>query len=121
MKIYISHASSFDYHNELYIPLKQSHLFTQHKFILPHDISSAPLNTKEKIATCDLVIAEVSYLSTGQGIELGWADSFNIPIYCIHQSDKKYSSSLKCITRNIFMYHDEMEMLQILGSFLNLV
>ena len=36
--------------------------------------------SKEVIRTSDLVIADISYPSTGVGIELGWADCFNIRV-----------------------------------------
>ncbi len=117
MNIYICHSTSFDYQHQLYIPIKQSELFSQHQFILPHDHARDPINSKEQIACCDLIIAEVSYPSTGQGIELGWAHSLNIPIYCFHLKDKKYSSSLKFISNNIFLYQNISDMLHVVNLF----
>ena len=76
MKIYISHSTGFDYQKELYEPIKNSELYNSHEIIFPHDKSSEVSNSKEVIKGCDMVIAEVSYPSTGMGIELGWADGF---------------------------------------------
>lgn len=97
MKIYLAHASSYDYKQELYLPLKNSTLFTEYVFILPHD--GEAVHSKQALSECDLVIAEVSYPSTGLGIELGWANDLGKPIVCIHRSDSTPSSSLKFITQ----------------------
>ena len=83
MKIFIAHASSYDYKNELYLLIRKSYLNNEHEIILPIE-NGREVITKEMIKSCDLVIAEVSYPSTGMGIELGWADIFKIPIYCIY-------------------------------------
>ena len=94
MRIYVGHASSFDYLNELYLPLKKSLLWQQREFILPHEFSKEPCDSKKIICQCDLMLAEVSYPSTGLGIELGWANSNNIPILGIYKTGCKISSSL---------------------------
>lgn len=74
MKIYVSHTSSYDYTNQLYTPLRLSKLNSRHEIFLPHEPNEVPINTKAIIEACDIVLAEVSYPSTGQGIELGWAN-----------------------------------------------
>lgn len=116
MKIYLSHATSFDYLNKLYAPLKQSQLFLLHQLILPHDNSHLPTNSKELISSCDMLIAEVSFPSTGQGIELGWANNLNIPIYCICQENAKYSTSLKLISKDIYSYQNENDLPNIIAT-----
>jgi hypothetical protein len=50
------------------------------------------------------VVAEVSHPSTGQGIELGRADSANIPIVCFHEADIEPSSSLRFVTKELVSY-----------------
>ena len=82
MKIFISHASQYDYVNKIYEPIKQSEMYKNNEIILPHDENKL-LNTKEIIKNCNLMIAEVSLPSTGQGIELAWADLFEIPVLCL--------------------------------------
>ncbi len=86
-----------------------------HQIILPHDNSPQPSNSKELIANCDLIIAEVSYPSTGQGIELGWADDLNISIYAIYREGFKYSSSLNLIAKAIDCYRNENQLLDVVS------
>ena len=87
MKIYVSHSKNFDYKKELYEVLENTNL--KHEFILPHKDSDKSFNTKDLLMDkkCDLVLAEVSYPATGQGIELGWADVYKIPIVCIYKKN----------------------------------
>ena len=60
------------------------------------------------------MIAEVSKPAIGLGIELGWAFDDQIPVYCIHRTDSKVSSSIKSITDKIYEYEDIDEMLAII-------
>ena len=70
MKIYVSHASSYDYRGELYEPLKLA--LPDHELFLPHEKSNdVSQEARDIIEACDIVLAEVSYPSTGQGVELG--------------------------------------------------
>mgnify|MGYP002622954123 CR=1 FL=1 len=71
MKIYIAHSSKFNFIEKLYNPLKNSKIFEENEVIFPHDDESKSINTKDIIKECNLVIAEVSEISTGLGIELG--------------------------------------------------
>ena len=64
----------------------------------------------------DFVIAEVSYPSTGQGIELGWANTENIPIICIYTQGSTISNSLHVITELIFPYLNTLDMIKILEN-----
>src|SRR4051812_23351151 len=100
MKIYVSHSTAFDYEHELYAPLEESSLNSVHKITLPHKETREPFLTRELFKDQDLIIAEVSFPSTGQGIELGWADSFKLPIICCYKQGNKVSTSLKMITSN---------------------
>ena len=110
MKIYISHASKFDYINKLYNPIKESKLFKKYEFILPHDGDNV-INTKEIISKSDLLIAETSIQTTGQGIELGWADFSNVPIICIYEKGAEISSALKFITKDLIEYENIEDMI----------
>ena len=120
LKIYISHASKFDYINKLYNPIKESNLFNEHEFILPHD-GYKVINTKEIISNSDLVIAEVSLPATGQGIELGWADYATTPILCIYEKGSKISSAIKFITNNFIEYENVEDMINKIDDFINLI
>jgi hypothetical protein len=108
MTIYISHSRNFDYQAELYQILQNSSLAQKYKLILPHQNSSEPYPTKELFLSkkCDLVIAEVSFPGTGQGIELGWADILDIPIVCIYRKDHKIAGSLKIISNSFVEYEN---------------
>ena len=111
LKIYISHASKFDYINKLYNPLKESILFKDHVFILPHDEEKV-INTKAIISSSDLLIAETSMQTTGQGIELGWADYAHVPIICIYEKGAEISSALKFISNDLIEYENQKDMIQ---------
>ncbi len=106
MKIYVSHSTSFDFNQELYTPIRNSELNNKHEIILPHEESDKQYNTLElfKSGECELVIAEVSYPSTGQGIELGWARLLEIPIIAIHKNDHKFSGAIHLLTKEIHTY-----------------
>ena len=106
MKIYVSHPKSFDYVNELYKPLKEANLPVE--FIFPHEEGSDPYDSKLLMERhgCDYVLAEASFPATGQGIELGWADVYKMPIICFYKSGTKPAGSLKVITDKIIEYSD---------------
>jgi len=86
MKIYVGHATSFDYKNELYAPIKNSDLWLQHEFVLPHDKNTEPFNSKLTISNSDLVIA--------------------VPILAIYKEGCISSSAIKIITDRIIPYND---------------
>lgn len=99
MKIYIGHSSSFNYQDNLYNPLRNSDLNEKHAIVLPHEDSEEPFNSKDYLKNrCDVFVAEISEASTGLGIELGWADQYEIPILCIHRESSKPSSSISQVT-----------------------
>ena len=110
MKIFVAHSSNFDFKNELYKPLRESVLNSSHEIILPNETGKEVI-TKEIIKNLDVFIAEVSYPSTGQGIELGWADIFKIPIICIFKEGSKTSRSLQYVTNNFIAYKNVEDMI----------
>lgn len=114
MTIYFSHSKKFDYKKELYEPLRNSELAKHHRFIFPHDESDNPYGTKELFQNknCDLVIAEVSFPATGQGIELGWADMLKIPIICIYKKDAKIADSLHVVCNMFMEYKNSDNMIE---------
>ena len=67
---------------------------------------------------CKLVLAEVSFPSTGQGIELGWADFLKIPIVCLHKQGSRVSGSVNCVSNTFETYTDAKEMLYKIESLL---
>ncbi len=110
MKIYVSHAKSFDFVSDLYQPLRDSKLPVE--FIFPHEKSDEPFDSKLLLERhgCDLVLAEVSYPATGQGIELGWADAYKTSVICFYKKDTKPAGSLKVITDKIIEYSDSNDL-----------
>ena len=110
MKVYVSHARRSNFAEELYTPLKESNLAVE--FIFPHDNNPQSFNAKElfESGSCDFVLAEVSQPATGQGIELAWAHSNNIPIICIYKIGSDISGSLSFLTDKFLEYADEKDM-----------
>lgn len=111
MKIYIVHSSGFDYKVELYKPINQFNNSNKYEILFPHNRNSDPVLSKQIIKDCDLVIAEVSYPSTGMGIELGWADDAKIPVLCIHKQGIKPSSSLSLVFNHFVEYFDAEDLI----------
>lgn len=106
MKIYVTHSRKYDYKNGLYLPIRQSPLNAEHNFILPHEFSDEPFPSKDLILSgnLDFLLAEVSIQSTAQGIELGWADSKNVPITFLYQRGTKPSNALGKVSNNFIEY-----------------
>lgn len=110
MKIYLSHSSAYNYEHKLYQPIKNSTLMNSNEILFPHE--SKLTNTKDYIKTCDIVIAETSLPSTGQGIELGWAESFGVPIICFYEKGATITTSLEFITNNIIEYESSTDLIE---------
>jgi len=83
-----------------------SELAQKHTFIFPHTNSQKPFNTKELFLQkgCDIVLAEISYPATGQGIELGWAHIYSIPIYSYYKTGTDASGSALSISTKKYEY-----------------
>ncbi len=114
MKIYVCHSTGFDYAKELYEPLKA---IAGYEFVFPHERTD-DAHSKDMIASCDLVLAEVSHPSTGMGIEIGWADVAGIPIACVHRVGTVPSSALRHIAKSIVAYGDAVDLIEKLGEML---
>jgi hypothetical protein len=113
MKIYVAHTRDSDFQNELYKPIKESVLFKEHTFVLPHDGLTELFNSKKFFETdCDLVIAEVSNPAIGLGIELGWANMLDVPIACIYLKGSKLSNSLKAVTKTFLEYNNPTDLIE---------
>lgn len=117
MKLYISHSSNYDYTNQLYKPLKAAFV-SEHELILPHECATAGENTKAILPICDVVLAEVSYPSTGQGIELGWASAADVRIIAAYKSGEKPSGAINFLTSDIFEYGSDDELISKLNTLL---
>ena len=110
-KIYIAHSTSFNFKNNLYSPIKNSSVNTQNKITYPHETVKF-INSKEIIKNSDVVIAEISYPSTGEGIELGWANIYKITIIFIYKQGSKISNALRSLSKHFIVYKDSDEMIR---------
>lgn len=110
MRIYFGHSRSFDYENEYYKPIEQNKQLQSETLIFPHKDNTDSKHSRDFYSNLDLFIAEVSYHSTGLGIELGWASYDNIPIYCFYKKGTIPTSSLNSISNHIIEY-DSLEQL----------
>lgn len=107
MNIYISHCGgNYDYKNELYKPIKESELAKVHHFFLPHEPQNIDVDAVTELKHTDMLVAEASFPSTGQGIELAQAKATGVPIVCFYKTGTKTSSSLRFVTDKIIEYTD---------------
>lgn len=111
MRIFVAHATASNFREELYAPLRSSHVYSEHEFILPQENGKEEI-TKDIIQHCDVVLAEVSLPSTGQGIELGWANVFAVPIICIFKKGARPSGSLQYIATTMVEYDSSATMIE---------
>ena len=117
MKIFLSHSSNFNYEDELYKPIRESSLNSIHEFFLPHE-GDKPAETRDIIKGCDLMLADVSYPSTGQGIELGWASLLDTAVVCMYKEGAVISDSLRHITDRFVIYKDTEDLIRQLTGIL---
>lgn len=118
MKIYVSHSSDYDYENKIYKPLRESKIAKDNTLVFPHEGNNIT-NTKNLVLESDLVVAEVSLPSTGQGIELGWVNLYKVPVVCLYEKGKSVSSSLKFICGDIIEYENSDDMIEKIEEYLN--
>jgi hypothetical protein len=105
MNIYISHCGGdYDYENELYKPIIESELAEVHNFFLPHEPQNIDIDAVTELKHTDILVAEASFPSTGQGIELAQAKAANVPIVCFYKTGAKTSSSLRFVTNKVIEY-----------------
>lgn len=113
MKLYVSHSSAYDFEAELYAPLRTA-FGESHELWLPHDAGrvNGTTDAKTRIRSCDMMIAEVSLPSTGQGIEIGWADTANVPIVCVYKRGSRVSSALTHINARMVEYDGSDDLIE---------
>ena len=119
MNIYVGHSSNYNFKEKLYKPIRESVLNNLHNIVLPHEKSTKPFNSNEYLKECDLMIAEVSKPSTGLGMELGWAHSWEVPILAIHEKGTKSGGSLTVVIISFIEYEDEKDMISKLETYIS--
>lgn len=118
-RIYIGHSRDerLNYQEELYSPLISS--LDDDEVIVPHEKGAeAQINSKEVLPTCNLMIAEVSYPSTGLGMELAWAEYAAVPVLCIYKISCQPSSSVTNVFPNIISYESNVDMVEKVTSWI---
>jgi hypothetical protein len=118
MKLFFAHSKHFDYQLELYQPLRESPLNSQHEILLPHDPPDKDQNSRVEIANCDIIFAEVSLPGTGLGMCLGWADAAKKPIVCLYRTGSQVSNSLQYITDTFIEYTDSKDFIEKVTKYL---
>jgi hypothetical protein len=112
MNIYISHCGgNHNYENELYRPIKESELAERHHFFLPHEPQNVDIDAVTELGHTDILVAEASFPSTGQGIELAQAKAAGVPVICFYKIGTKTSSSLRFVTDKIIEYTNMSDLL----------
>lgn len=119
MKIYLAHSREFDYEKELYLPVRSDEALPQAEIILPHESGHDHAHGREFYAQLSLMIAEVSYPSTGLGIELGWAFDSEVPIVCIYRKGSHVSGSLRAVTDQFYEYASKTGLTQIIQNIIH--
>jgi hypothetical protein len=104
VNIYISHCGNYDYENELYNPIRESKLANMHRFFLPHEPENMNTDAVSELRHTDVLVAEASFPSTGQGIELAQAEAAGVPIVCFYKTGAKTSGSLRFVTNKVIEY-----------------
>ena len=120
-KIYLAHSRDprFDYQRDFYLPFIKN--FRDIEIIVPHDnYAESSFNSKLVIATCDFLIAEVSYPSTGLGMELAWAEAANIPVLCLYKNDTLPSSSVFNLCNDVNRYHAPLDYINTVKNWLRI-
>lgn len=118
MKIYVGHSTDFDYRRKLYEPLLESSLSEEHELVLPHKSEEFFESRRFLETECDLFMADVSQASTGLGIELGWADQYDVDIVCIAEEGSDPSAALKAVSEEVRFYSTPEELVELVKDLL---
>ena len=73
---------------------------------MPHEPENLDTDAVTELRRMDALVAEASFPSTGQGIELAQAKTANVPIICFYKTGARTSSSLRFVTDKIIEYTD---------------
>lgn len=106
MKIYIGHNKEINYQEDLYRPIMENKYYQNpnYTFFFPHRVDKNSQNDRTFYNDIDIFFAEVSYPSTGLGIELGYAVDSQVPIVLLIKKGVKPNTSAKTIATAILEY-----------------
>jgi hypothetical protein len=112
MRVCVAHSKDFDFRTELYGPIRESRLNGVHDFVLPHEHSEELFSSKGFFRDeCDAIVVEATFPKIGIGIEVGWADAYDVPIIAMHRKGTKLSGSLRPMCREVIGYDGPQEMI----------
>jgi len=120
MKVYASHSRSFDFVKDFYRPLSS---IAEIEWVFPHESSEKtyPVLELMKSGTLHCIVAETSYPSTGQGIELGWAYLAKIPLVCVFKAGLTPPSSLGSIANGFVEYSGQQSLINAVKKELGII
>lgn len=118
-RIYLAHSrdKQFDFQHDYYEPIQSA--FSEHEIHVPHSPNAIYVDSETLLPQCSLMIAEVSYPSTGLGMELIWAKHANIPVLCIHKTATPPSSSVTNKFSNVASYENTENMVIKIKDWMN--
>jgi len=104
--IYVSHSNNFNFKKLLYEPLRMSSLNNKVKFIFPHENSEEYYDTLGLFDSNQdiIVLAELSYISSGRDIELGMAYKGRFPIIGIYKKGSDIKGAQKFVSTKLIEY-----------------
>jgi hypothetical protein len=117
--VYFSHSRHPDYdYQKTYIELEA--LLPNIRWFFPHKSSqkSNPIEAIFVSGAINFVLAETSYPSTVQGMELQLAHDSKIPIFCIHKNDQKPTNAIESLTDKILSYSKTEDLKSVLSQYL---
>ncbi len=117
MKIFVAHASNFEFKDKLYTPIRESALNAEHEFVLPNETDEDIVDL-DLVRSCGALIVDVSIPSTGAGIEMGWANASGIPILGIYVKGSHPSASASYPCKQYVEYTDTKDMIAKIDAFL---
>lgn len=115
MKIFLAHASAFDFRAKLYVPLRASALNTEHELLLPEEAGET-WNTKDVIESSNVLVLDASAPSTGAGIEAGWAHAAGVPVIVIREKGSAPSTVVSFIAQGEFEYENAGDLVEKLSA-----
>jgi hypothetical protein len=111
MRIYLAHSSNFNFSEKLYSPIKESELSKDHEILFPQEGPVEEI-TRNMIEEADALLADVSQPSLGVGIEMGWADSFHVPVIAMNEKGSAPSFSIDNVVSERFEYENPEDMIE---------
>lgn len=111
MNIYIGNQSE-DYKKRLTDALLNSSMAKKHNFIFSENREHGQFDPKECLQSCEIMVADVSHPTILLGIEMGWADNYDVAIICVCSKGTAISSHLTRMSKDIIIYTDTEDLVE---------